>query len=272
MPSGAAGLTEPPRCPAAPPRWYLWIDDLPRPGYANMALDTALLINADRTGESWLRLYQWEPYCLSFGRHEPATRRYDADRIKKLGLDTVRRPTGGRAVWHARELTYAVAAPSARFGSLREAYHEIHEMIAGGLGRLGIQISVAPSGHSSSLDAGACFAQPVGGELMLAGRKIVGSAQYRRGTALLQHGSIQLEDDQQMVLAVTRGAAWPSAGTSLQPMLDRLVPPWELAESIARAAAQRWNGKWSPATPSGVLAAGRCLQPHYRSTAWTWLR
>jgi lipoate-protein ligase A len=237
-----------------------------------MAIDTALLRRADRTGESWLRLYRWEPYCLSFGRHEPATRRYDSDRIQKLGLDTVRRPTGGRAVWHARELTYAVAAPSAQFGSLRNAYLEIHKMIAGGLAGLGIQISLAPSGCSSSLDAGACFAQPVGGELMLAARKIVGSAQYRRGMALLQHGSILLEDDQQMVLAVTREPALPSSRPRLGPMLDRPVPPRELAESIARVAARRWSGTWSPGNPKGVLAEGRRLQPHYRSTAWTWLR
>jgi lipoate-protein ligase A len=106
--------------------WHLWLDQTPRPGWANMAIDQALLDRAERQGESWLRLYRWAPHCLSFGRHEPATRRYDPDRIAELGLDTVRRPTGGRAVWHAQELTYAVAAPSARFGSLPAAYLEIH--------------------------------------------------------------------------------------------------------------------------------------------------
>jgi lipoate-protein ligase A len=259
--------------PAAPlPRWYLWTDDLPRPGYANMALDTVLLHRANRLGESWLRLYQWEPYCLSFGRHEPATRRYDVGQIRKLGVDTVRRPTGGRAVWHARELTYAVAAPSWQFGSLQDAYLEIHRMIAEGLRRIGVRVSFAAAVRVSSLDAGACFAQPAGGELLLAGRKIVGSAQYRHGKALLQHGSILLEDDQQMVLAVTRGATSSPKETSPGPLRNRLARPPELAQSIARAAAERWSGRWSVASPESVLSEGSSWYPHYRSTAWTWMR
>jgi lipoate-protein ligase A len=254
------------------PTWQLWLDNVARPGYANMAIDTALLERADQLGEGWLRLYQWEPYCLSFGRHEPASRRYDADRIRQLGLDTVRRPTGGRAVWHARELTYAVAAPSAWFGSLRAAYLEIHEMIARGLGRLGVEVSVAQGTRPSSLDAGACFAQPAGGELMLGGRKVVGSAQYRRGGALLQHGSILLEDDQRMLLAVTRGVGSPPRATGAARGLDRAIRPSELGESIGRAAAMRWTGNWSLASPEDVLAEGQLLHPQYRSPAWTWMR
>ena len=123
--------------------WHLWIDEAPRPGWANMAIDTSLLERAERLGEGWLRLYRWNPSCLSFGRHEPATRRYDIHQIEALGLDTVRRPTGGRAVWHARELTYAVAAPSVRLGSLQSAYLEIHRMIAEALECLGATVSLA---------------------------------------------------------------------------------------------------------------------------------
>src|ERR671920_983744 len=119
------------RYPAAPPSpWRLWIDESPRPGWTNMAIDHALLQRAERQSESWLRLYQWDPYCLSFGRHEPATLRYDAEQILARGIDTVRRPTGGRAVWHAQELTYSLAAPYSRFGTLHAAYVEIHQMLA----------------------------------------------------------------------------------------------------------------------------------------------
>src|SRR3954469_20234206 len=110
--------------------WTLWIDEMARPGWANMAVDQALLERSQQRDEAWLRLYTWDPHCLSFGRHEPAARRYDAARIAKLGIDTVRRPTGGRAVWHSRELTYAVAAPCRWFGRLQAAYLEIHAMLA----------------------------------------------------------------------------------------------------------------------------------------------
>ena len=98
-------------------------------------------------GEPWLRLYRWAPHCLSFGRHEPALRRYDRARIESLGLDVVRRPTGGRAVWHAEELTYAIAAPAEELGGLRQAYHEIHAMLLDGFVRLGIAGELAPAGR-----------------------------------------------------------------------------------------------------------------------------
>ena len=163
-----------------------------------MAVDLALLDRAE-LGEGWFRLYTWNPYCLSLGRHEPASRRYDVDRIQALGLSTVRRPTGGRAVWHAHELTYAVAEPHRWFGSLREAYEAIHTLLAGALRSLGVPAALAPRGRTAALDSGPCFAHPAGGEVLVGQRKIIGSAQLRQGPALLQHGSIILEDDQHLV-------------------------------------------------------------------------
>ena len=255
------------------PEWRLWIDEEPRPGWANMAIDTTLLERADRLSEGWLRLYQWKPSCLSFGRHEPATRRYDIHQIETLGLDTVRRPTGGRAVWHARELTYIVAAPNLRLGPLRPAYLQIHRMIADALGGLGLRVSLAPRGRATALDAGACFAQPAGGEVMWEGRKIVGSAQYRQGTALLQHGSILLADNQHMVAAVTRGSAGWGADLSLD---DRPGPPlqWAAAAgSLAQTAPDCWPGRWEAvSTPEDVLKEASRHYRHYQSAAWTWVR
>jgi len=258
--------------------WRLWVDKLPRPGWANMAIDQVLLERAERQGESWLRLYQWAPHCLSFGRHEPATRRYDSERITELGLDTVRRPTGGRAVWHAEELTYAVAAPSVRFGSLPAAYLEIHDMLADALRGLGARASLAPPVRTPPLDTGPCFSQPAGGEIMIEGRKVVGSAQLRQGGALLQHGSILLEDNQGFVVGLTRGAmiaqssprsqqALPAPGTA-KPFRGR-----EVAEAVTRAAEARWPGAWNRVPdPEPVLRTASSLYPHYRSAAWTWAR
>lgn len=255
-------------------QWYLWVDETARPGWANMAIDLALLDRAEQAGESWLRLYQWKPHCLSFGRHEPATSRYDVERIARLGLDTVRRPTGGRAVWHARELTYAVTSPSQRFGLLQSAYLSIHTMLAEALRRLGVPTSLAPRAQATPVDAGACFAQPAGGEVLAAGRKVVGSAQLRRGTALLQHGSVLLEDDQSTVLGLTRGAArGEAAAASLAVVLERPVGSLEVVEAIARTAADVWAGRWERVSHPGALlhaAAGYFHQ--FQSPAWTWAR
>ncbi|HEV7366807.1 MAG TPA: hypothetical protein VGN76_13245 [Gemmatimonadales bacterium] len=256
--------------------WQLWIDDQPRPGWANMAIDQTLLDRAEHRGESWLRLYQWQPHCLSFGRHEPALRRYDADRIRELGLDTVRRPTGGRAVWHCRELTYAVVAPVQQLGSLQVAYLEIHRMLAAALEELGTAATLALPAGPTSLDAGACFARAAGGEVMVAGRKIVGSAQLRRGDALLQHGSIMLEDDQAIVADLTLGTDGNHHSTPTTPLasvLGRRLGPCELVEAVARAAAFCWRGAWSRISdPGAVLGAAAMHFAQFQSPAWTWAR
>src|SRR5256886_4001676 len=101
----------------------LSLDAAGRSGAENMAIDAALLDRANGEGLSFLRLYRFDPPCLSLGRNEPAAR-YNHTEIARRGLDVVRRPTGGRAVWHEHEVTYAVAAPVAAFGSLRHARSE----------------------------------------------------------------------------------------------------------------------------------------------------
>ncbi len=252
--------------------WRLWIDERRRPGWANMAIDQALLERAERRNESWLRLYQWKPFCLSFGRHEPASRRYDARRIEALSLDTVRRPTGGRAVWHAQELTYAVAAPSCRFGSLRAAYLEIHSMLANALQALGQAASLAAPCRTLPLDAGACFSQPAGGEIMVGGRKIVGSAQVRQGTALLQHGSILLEDSQDFISSLMRGASTPEPLTR-DSYSETQLRVREVTMAVGNAAQARWAGSWeSVSDPEPVLSDAAHHYSHFQSAAWTWAR
>jgi lipoate-protein ligase A len=235
-----------------------------------MAIDQTLLERAEQLGERWLRLYRWRPFCLSFGRHEPATRRYDPFRIAALGIDTVRRPTGGRAVWHAQELTYAVAAPAAEFGFLRAAYLEIHCMLAQALGRIGVPAYLAPQAAIPTLDAGACFTQAVGGEIMCSGRKLVGSAQLRMGNALLQHGSILLHDEQEVVRDVTTGAPPTRRAPSNR-------APWarasDIAEAIAAQAQRRWSGSWKRITDhSAILSGAAAHHSRFQSSSWTWKR
>lgn len=235
-----------------------------------MAIDQALLDRADQQGEGWLRLYQWAPHCLSFGRHEPASLRYDVERITARGIDTVRRPTGGRAVWHAEELTYSVATPCSRFGTLNAAYLEIHQMLAGSLHLLGAAVSLADRRRTPRLDSGACFASPVGGEIMMSGRKVVGSAQLRSGTALLQHGSVLLQDRQNVVRELMREERTPD------PCRDA-DEPWaeaeEVAEAISAVAIGRWEGDWECATDeASVLGEASIHYSQYSSPAWTWSR
>src|SRR3989442_10766116 len=169
------------------PTFRLSIDPVGRSGAENMALDQWLLEQAVQSGAAFLRLYRWDPPCLSLGRNEPAARRYDRAAIERLGLDVVRRPTGGRAVWHQHEVTYAVAAPVGALGSLRESYRRIHEWLAAGLRALGVEATPAPNGPTVPLrpsgsplgsdGPGACLARPPGGQIVVGGRKLVGAAQ-----------------------------------------------------------------------------------------------
>lgn len=256
-------------------RWHLWTDVVPRPGYTNMAIDLALLDRTERLGEIWLRLYRWDPHCLSFGRHEPAVRRYDVDRIKRLGLDTVRRPTGGRAVWHATELTYAVTAPAGRFASARTAYLDIHQLLREALRSIGVHGSLAPATRMASLDAGSCFSHPAGGEVLVNGRKIVGSAQLRRGTSFLQHGSILLEDAQVFVDTLKRGApALPPRGAERSSLpLGRQVGALEMAEAVTRSATTKWGNDWIRVDDENeIIGAASGYFPRFQSADWTWTR
>jgi lipoate-protein ligase A len=234
-----------------------------------MSVDHALLSRA-KEGVAFLRLYRWAPPCLSFGRNEPATVRYDREDIERLGLATVRRPTGGRAVWHDAEVTYAVAAPNSTFGSLQETYNIIHATLAFALRRLGIpaQLAGRSSSRTGSLNSGACFAAPAGGEVVVAGRKLVGSAQLREGQSFLQHGSILLEDGQDIVARVIRGEHMTPAATSISAELGRAVGFAELAAAIRAEVVLSWPGNWydsdAPVIESDL---GRFADP-----AWTWRR
>jgi len=249
----------------------------PASGPTNMATDLSLLDLADREGVTLLRLYRWAPYCLSFGRNEPALRRYDRDAIAARRLDLVRRPTGGRGVWHARELTYAVAAPIARFGSMAGAYRMIHELLAEAVRLLGADATLATAPERTGrLEAGACFAQPAGGEVLVRGHKVVGSAQLRQGEAFLQHGSLLLEDGQALVSELLQqvGREGRAAGAALSGLIGRTVSFDEAAGAVREAAARHWG----PALPADSALAEALRhqadyhRPFFESDRWTWRR
>lgn len=249
--------------------WRLLLEREGRPGPENMARDEALLREADRSGVACLRLYRWSPPCLSFGRHEPAAARYDRAAIERLGLAVVRRPTGGRAVWHEHEVTYAVAAPLEVFGdaALSATYHAVHTRLAAALRTLGVPAALAPAVRPPAVGAGACFASAVGGEVVVDGRKVVGSAQVRCGRAFLQHGSILLDGTQNVVAAVSRRPSAVGRSTSLSAVLGRVVT----FEEVANAIVDAWGTPWAPHPPSSALHRPPPRSP-FASPAWTWRR
>ena len=264
-PGAAAGRSGAPGCSTGG-RWQLLLEPQGRSGPENMAVDVALLERADRMGEAFLRLYRFDPPCLSLGRNEAAGG-YGRAAIPRLGIDVVRRPTGGGAVWHEHELTYAVAAPIAAFGSLRQAYRAIHQRLLTALRLLGADVALAPDRPTARppVPPSACFSQPVGGEVLLRTRKLVGSAQMRRGGAFLQHGSILLDGSQDVIAAVTREPQAASAATTLSEELGRRIT-WE---EVADAIVATWD--------TGVTSPNLHQPPPtsiawFSDPAWTWRR
>lgn len=247
--------------------WHLLVEPAGRPGAENMAIDQALLEEAHQSGAAFLRLYRWDPPCLSLGRNEPAAARYDRQVLARRRVAVVRRPTGGRAVWHEHEVTYAVAAPIAPFGSLRESYRRIHERLATALRALGVDATLAPDRRPAESfrdrPTGPCFASPVGGEVLANGRKVIGSAQVRRGAALLQHGSILLDGSQEIVTEVSRQPSAVRGETTLREALGRPV----CFEEVTAAIVRHWGGSVVPAFP-------RLSPPSsaFADSSWTWRR
>lgn len=266
-------------------------------GARNMALDEAMLELASG-GATLLRFYGWEPWCLSLGRHQTAPDRLlgrSPDDLRP-GIDAVRRPTGGRSVFHGPEITYAFACPARAWGGPRAVLQTVHGALAEGLRDLGVPLDTArsddaeaSSAAASPISAASCFRDPAPGELTARGRKLVGSAQCRRRGGVLQHGSILLEDRQRLGdldgrdVGPREGAATGVSGKGpaigLNELLDPVPDPRLIVERLAASVASAFGESATAATkaPAGIatsaaltrLAAG--YEGVHRTGAWLWL-
>ena len=162
-----------------------------------MAKDRALVENAQVVGRPTFRVYGWKPRCISIGHHQ-RLESIDLDRCGEDGVDVVRRPTGGRAVFHAEEVTYSVVIPkdSVCFRqSVTAVYNLISRGLVCGIQKLGVPAalekrSVDLGAHYRTPLAASCFSTATRHEVVVGGRKLVGSAQRRLRGGILQHGSI----------------------------------------------------------------------------------
>jgi lipoate-protein ligase A len=271
-PAGATSFAE--RGAAPRLHWRLLCDE-PLTGARNMALDHALAVSLGE-GTAVLRLYRWSRPTVSFGRHEPARDVYDRTLGAALGLDFVRRSTGGGAVLHEGELTYAVVVPLRALGGPRTAYRRINEALAAGLRTLGADVAVSEHGLVRRPGAGPCFQAAAPGEIVARGRKLVGSAQRADRHALLQHGSILIESDQSLVAALqTVRAADPAddGAIGLATLLGRAPDPGELVEAVRAGFEQVLGIRLCASVLTGEEQARVAqLERHYGADTWTWRR
>lgn len=258
-------------------RWRVLMSP-PAPGAYNMALDEALMQRAGTTGEWVLRVYSWSRPTISLGRNQTAYGRYDMAAIRERGLDVVRRPTGGRAILHDREVTYSVTAPAADAGDLRQSYDRINRLLVEALRQMGVDAHVAAACRGAAPPRAPgmapCFGEPALGELILAGRKLAGSAQWRMDGALLQHGSILLGDDQSLLTSLTVDFGPPiPAPATLTSALGRTPSVEDLGDALTAAIRQLEDPLVdSLALDEMLRARTSALVVRYLDDAWTWRR
>lgn len=174
--------------------WRL-IPLLEAPGVTQMAIDKWLLEQHLLGNPPVLRFYTWAPPAISLGYHQHKYPEHWHNIIwKEQKLDLVKRPTGGRAVLHQGDLTYAVIT-SGLNGTRMQAYQKICEFLIAGWKQLGVDLHYGTAGrgyiHNSN-----CFGTATSADLVTNdGYKLIGSAQLRKGNAILQHGAIQLQPD-----------------------------------------------------------------------------
>jgi lipoate-protein ligase A len=253
-------------------RWH-FADTGAGDGAAQMAADAGLLAHAGATGVAVVRVYAWARPTLSFGRHESTRGRFRAAALAAAGVDAVRRPTGGRVLLHDREVTYAVTMPITDDATLRETFAAINAVLLSALRGLGVAAEEVPEAPVLRPGLGTCFAAPGKGELVVGGRKLVGSAQYREGGALLQHGSILLHDDQGRIATLAEMPMTPSlpAATLTEAIGERAT--YRAVSDALRIALDASLPR--PAAPLDAATVTALAAPHlarFRDPDWTWRR
>lgn len=218
-------------------------------GAVNMARDAALLAGQGPDDDPVLRIYRWRPPAVTIG-HNQDLASFDAEAVRAAGYDLVRRPTGGRAILHADELTYAVAGASGGplfGGTLHQTYLAINRALVGFLRDLGLAPEVSTGESRAEARGLSCFRSAGRHEISLAGRKIVGSAQRRQRGVFLQHGSILTGPGHRDLGRFLKGgpAAVPAAATidlgeALGAHLDEAALD-DLASRLAAAFCRAWD-------------------------------
>ncbi len=181
-----------------PERWRLIIDE-PCDGATNMAIDEAILEAVGR-GDApvTLRLYRWEPACLSLGYAQPVSD-VDFARLAERNWHVVRRMTGGRAILHTDELTYSIALPLTHplvSGTIPDSYRRLSSALMTALHKIGLDANADKRINTHAAPVGpVCFEVPSDYEITASGKKLIGSAQVRKHNGALQHGSLPLCGD-----------------------------------------------------------------------------
>jgi len=264
--------------------WRL-ITTNPAPGSWNMAVDETILEHAGHGNVlPTLRLYAWDPPCLSLGYAQPFAD-VDTSRLKAHGWEIVRRVTGGRAILHTDELTYSVTGPvddPNLAGTVLESYNRLAKALLAAVQDLSLPVEMKEGKAERNGEPNpVCFEVPSTYEITVDGKKLIGSAQARRKEGVLQHGSLPLTGD---LTRICQALAFPDESarenamkrlleraTTVESVLGREVA-WETAAQVFIRAFEAELGLELEAgelSKSELARAEELVSEKYVHPAWT---
>jgi lipoyl(octanoyl) transferase len=258
----------------------------PSTGAWNMAVDETILEHIHR-GESisTLRLYSWNPPCLSLG-HAQSIKDVDMERLKSHGWDVVRRVTGGRAILHTDELTYSVTGSADEpvlTGGVLESYNRLAQALLHAVKSLSVPVEMKEheDGHTQQNLNPVCFEVPSTYEITVDGKKLIGSAQARKKEGVLQHGSLPLTGDLTRICDALVFESESARQNAKERLLARATTiesvigvgtTWETAAQAfvrgfeAELGIQFERGEMSP---SEIQRTEELVEEKYAHAAWT---
>jgi lipoate-protein ligase A len=262
---------------------WRFIDTGVKDAFFNMAIDEAILeTHLQGACPPTLRVYGWNPPALSLGYFQNLETEIEITRCSELGVDVVRRLTGGRAVFHDDELTYSVVT-SEECGfprSLAESYGLLNGGLIAAYRMLGVEVCL--EAHDEEPASTACFASAGLADLTYQGRKLCGSAQYRKDQALLQHGSLPITFDGQAFFSLLKfptNAARDKAqadfrrkAASLNEISGNKMDWQELKEALVEGfqTALGIGLHEEPLTPEELDLAQKLARKKYKAFGWSY--
>lgn len=185
--------------------WQLFVDRELLSGSLNMAIDDFLFQLLHEESQTYLRFYRWKQPTVSLGYSQDIQKVVDVEYCQEHGIDIVRRMTGGKLVLHHKEVTYSLCSSDSKTftPTLMDSYKLISQALMRGLEKMGLKPILADTPPSSYVKGDLpCFSYPAQNEIEVQGKKIIGSAQKRTGQKFIQHGSIPLEEDEDLLESV----------------------------------------------------------------------
>jgi lipoate-protein ligase A len=256
--------------------WNLIVEKSPLPGPLNMAVDEFLFFSLGPEPQTHVRFYQWERPTVSLGYSQVAEKVIDLDSCRRQGIDVVRRTTGGKLVLHHQEVTYSICSSDVEVFSstLTESYRLISCALISGLKEMGLSARLAgPAPSFYGQGNLPCFSYPARDEIEINGKKIIGSAQKRVGPKFLQHGSILLENEEELLRQVL--APSEKIGqlkmVSLSEALGRTVSFDWAVERLIRGIASFFRITFKPKilTPEELEVIEDIQRTKYGTEEWT---